>query len=185
MTVTCSWSEAETLKLIEVWGDENIQNQLEGCKRNKTVYEKVSQSMSEAGFEKSADQCREKAKKLKNEYRMMKDKHRKTGEGRKEWKFLNVMDNVLTDKPSTCPSVLIDTLENKVETDDKSEISEGDSVTVSREGTSNKLNDKSLTDDGKTQLGIDTDDSSTSSRSCTPFPGETDGSTTQEKRLKK
>ena len=33
-------NEAETLKLIEVWGDGNIQNQLEGCKRNKTVYMK-------------------------------------------------------------------------------------------------------------------------------------------------
>ena len=81
--------------------------------------------------------------------------------------------------------VLINTLENKVEIDDKSEISEGDSVTVSREGTSNELNDESLTDDGRTQLGNDTDDGSTSSRSCTPFPGGTDGSTTQEKCLKK
>ena len=31
------------------------------------------------------------------------------GEGRKKWKFLEAMDNVLADKPSTHPTTLIDT----------------------------------------------------------------------------
>ena len=104
-----SWSEAETYKLIEIWGNDQIQAQLEGCKRNKTVYERIARAMTEEGHSKSATQCREKAKKLKTEYRKVKDKHRVTGEGRKKWKFLEAMDNVLADKPSTQPSTLIDT----------------------------------------------------------------------------
>lgn len=107
---TNTWSEAETYKLIELWGNDKIQSQLEGCKQNKTVYERVARSMCDAGFNKSAEKCREKAKKLKGEYRKIKDKHRITGEGRKKWKFLDAMDNVLADKPSTQPPTLIDTL---------------------------------------------------------------------------
>ena len=67
--------------------------------------------MSQAGYaDKTADQCRDKAKKLKIRYRKIKDKHGKTGEGRSNWVFLDAMDMVLGDKPSTRPVVLVDTL---------------------------------------------------------------------------
>ena len=94
-----TWTEAETYKLIKIWGDEKIQSQLKGCKRNKTVYQRIACSLSEAGFQKSAEQCKDKGKKLKSKYRKVKDKHRVTGEGRKRWKFLEAIDNVLADKP--------------------------------------------------------------------------------------
>ena len=73
--------------------------------------------MAEAGFEKTAEQCREKAKKLKAEYRKVKDQHKKTGQGREKWKFLEAMDAVLADKPATRPPVLIDTLDQESEVD--------------------------------------------------------------------
>ena len=53
--------------------------------------------------------CREKLKKLKAEYRKIKDKQGKTGEGRKEWAFFNEMDTILCHKPATQPHVVIDT----------------------------------------------------------------------------
>ena len=70
----------------------------------------ISRKMNENGYQKSADQCRDKAKKLRTTYRKIKDKHGKTGEGRKKWPFLEAMDLVLGDKPSTHPLVLVDTL---------------------------------------------------------------------------
>ena len=79
-------------------------------KRNKDVYEKIARAMKEAGYERSADQCRDKAKKLKAEYKKIKDVHNKTGTERKNWKFLDAMDNILGDKASTKPPVLVDTL---------------------------------------------------------------------------
>ena len=30
--------DAETFKLIELWGDETIQEELEGCKKNSQIY---------------------------------------------------------------------------------------------------------------------------------------------------
>ena len=69
----------------------------------KELNGRIARAMTE-GHSKSATQCKEKAKKLKTEYRKVQDKHRVTGEGRKKWKFLEAMDNVLADKPSTQPS---------------------------------------------------------------------------------
>ena len=90
-----NWSDEETFKLIELWGDDRIQIQLEGCKRNKEVYKKIAGGMVEAGHEKTAEQCRKKAKKQKAEYRKVKDSQNKSGAGRKSWKYLDAMDAVL------------------------------------------------------------------------------------------
>jgi len=74
------------MKLIEVWGKDAIQAQLEGCKHNKEVYTKVSKEMKEAGYERSLEQCRDKIKKLRAEYRKVKDKNRQSGNNRRTWK---------------------------------------------------------------------------------------------------
>ena len=110
-----NWSNEETFKLIELWGDDRIQAQLEGCKRNKNVYKKIAGRMVEAGHEKTAEQCREKEKKLKAEYRKVKDSQNRSGAGRKSWKYLHAMDAVLGDKPATRPQVIVDILETATE----------------------------------------------------------------------
>ena len=115
-------TDEETFQLIELWGEDNIQQELEGFKRNKDVYLTISKKMNEAGYEKTAEQCRDKAKKLKTTYRKIKDKHSKTGVGRKKWLFLEAMDTVLGDKPSTRPAVLIDTLEPTAEQEPQQEL---------------------------------------------------------------
>ena len=75
------------------------------------MYEKIARAMKEAGYERSADQCREKAKKLKADYRKIKDAHNKMGIERKKLEVLDAMDNILGDKPSMKPPVLVDTLD--------------------------------------------------------------------------
>lgn len=60
-----TWSKEETLRLIEIWGDDRIQAQLEGTHRNKDVYTKIAREMSEAGFERTFQQCRDKLKNLR------------------------------------------------------------------------------------------------------------------------
>ena len=57
------WSDKETAKLIEIWREQAIQEQLEGCKRNRDVYDKVSREMQKAGYTRTGQQCREKIKK--------------------------------------------------------------------------------------------------------------------------
>ena len=40
--MSTSWPEGEVFKLIAQWGEQSIQEQLEGSKRNIHVYEKLS-----------------------------------------------------------------------------------------------------------------------------------------------
>ena len=66
--------------------------------------------MSESGFERTFQQCRDKLKKLKSEYRKLKGK---TGESkRKDWDFFEAMDAILGTKPVTQPPVVVDTLQD-------------------------------------------------------------------------
>ena len=110
-----SWSKEETLKLIEIWGNDAIQAQLEGCKRNQEVFSRIAAEMSEAGFERTAQQCRDKIKKLKVEYRKIKDKRKRTGEGRyPEWDYFDALDAILGHKPATEPPVVINSLGTSV-----------------------------------------------------------------------
>ena len=95
--------------LIQLWGEEGVQEQLEGAKRNKHVYEKIARQMKEKDIDKTADQCRTKMKKLKLDYRKIKDKHNKTGQGRKNWKHLDALDSILGHRPTTKPAVVLDT----------------------------------------------------------------------------
>ena len=41
--MAATWSDKETLKLVELWGNEEIQVLLEGCTRNKHVYNRIAQ----------------------------------------------------------------------------------------------------------------------------------------------
>ena len=59
-----SWSDKETFKLIEFWGEESIQTMLEGCTRNRHVYNKLSSELEEAGYNRSWSQCRDKLKQI-------------------------------------------------------------------------------------------------------------------------
>ena len=112
-----AWTKEETLKLVELWGDSEIQLQLEGCKRNQAVFQKIASLLSEAGYERTYQQCRENIKKLRAEYRKVKDSRRKTGEDRKEWEFFDVLDDIIGTKPSTQPPVVIDTLASTANVD--------------------------------------------------------------------
>uniref|UniRef100_A0A1X7UXT6 Uncharacterized protein n=1 Tax=Amphimedon queenslandica TaxID=400682 RepID=A0A1X7UXT6_AMPQE len=66
LKVAMIWCDEECDKLLELWVEEGIQAQLEGCTRNKHTYEKIS---------------KEKIKKLKKDYKKVKDKNTLTGTG--------------------------------------------------------------------------------------------------------
>ena len=81
--MAATWSDEETIKLVELWGEEEIQALLEGCTRNKHVYDKIARGMGEAGYERTGVQCRDKIKKLKADYKKVKDSNDETGRKRK------------------------------------------------------------------------------------------------------
>ena len=110
-----TWKEDETMKLIELWGDGAIQAMLEGSRRNKDIFVRISRSMVENGYEKTGDQCSSKIKKLRLAYKKNKDKKGKTGTENIDWKYYEAMDSVLGYKPATQPPVIVD---SSAETED-------------------------------------------------------------------
>ena len=63
------WSADETRALIGVWGEADIQRQLDGVARNRPIYENISAQLCEMGYEKTWEQCRTKIKNMTNKYR--------------------------------------------------------------------------------------------------------------------
>ena len=67
-SAVAGWSNSATSALLSVWGEQNIQDQLDGVMRNRIVYEKVSASLLEMGYHFTRKQCRTKVKNLIQSY---------------------------------------------------------------------------------------------------------------------
>ena len=115
------WSEEEVTVLIAIWGEEEIQRELDGSTRNIKVYEKIASRLSllEDCSERTAVQCREKIKKLKGEYRKAKDNNTKSGRGRTICAFFNQLDAILGCRPASAPSSVIGSMDQEFETSEE------------------------------------------------------------------
>ena len=83
-----SWSNAEIVELIKLWGEQGIQEQLEGLKRDRYVYAKLFSELDKHGIEKSGEQCKCMVKRLCQEYKKIKDNHNETGRGKTNQNFM-------------------------------------------------------------------------------------------------
>ena len=102
------WEDSEVLCLLEVWGDQEIQNQFEGSTRNKKIFEVISARLAEHDVVRTADQCREKVKKLRGEYKQIRDHNNVSRRNRKTIRFLPQLDAILGHRPSTQPKSVIE-----------------------------------------------------------------------------
>ncbi|KAM9190586.1 1-aminocyclopropane-1-carboxylate synthase-like protein 1 isoform 1-T1 [Mergus octosetaceus] len=94
-----NWSDPEVVELLQLWADEAVQVELESCLRNQHVFNRIAEVLREKGIHRTGDQCREKIKKMKLEYRRLKD-NAKAPRGGRGWKFYDVMDRVLNSRPA-------------------------------------------------------------------------------------
>ena len=67
--MAAGWDYAETKDLLGVWGDADVQSQLDGIVRNKAIYQKVAAAMAELGYNRTWQQCRVKVKNLVQRYK--------------------------------------------------------------------------------------------------------------------
>ena len=89
------WSNDEVHTLLCFMADDRIQSELDGATRNEKVYVGVSEQMAS----RTSRQCREKIKKLKTDYRAIKDHHGLSGS--KDWKWFEQMDAIYGNRPTT------------------------------------------------------------------------------------
>jgi len=65
-----NWTGNQVLRLIQIWGDYNVQEQLDGSNRNKHMYDSVAKELkTQYGIKKTDEQCHYKMKKLGQEYK--------------------------------------------------------------------------------------------------------------------
>ena len=102
------WQDDETTKLLEPWGEESVQASLEGCVRNIVIYDKIATELTSFGYQRMGVHCQERVKKLKKDYKKTKHNLNETGNKRKICKFHEKLNDILADKPSTKPAIVID-----------------------------------------------------------------------------
>ena len=115
-----------------------MQSQLEECKNKKAVFESISWRMNDAGFYRTTSKCHEKIKKLRVEYKKVKDNNNQTGNNRKIWKFYERIDSVLgRSKPATRPPIGIDSFDSSSTNNYSDSQKSDDDLEHSSESTSN------------------------------------------------
>ena len=72
MSRSSAWSDAEVTALISIWENADIQEQLDGATRNKTIFETISKELQENEYDKDWQQCRAKIENLKENIKRSK-----------------------------------------------------------------------------------------------------------------
>ncbi|XP_056126055.1 zinc finger protein with KRAB and SCAN domains 2-like [Rhinichthys klamathensis goyatoka] len=95
------WSNEEVQTFLCLVAEERIQRELDGATRNEKVYQEISELLSTHGYNRTFQQCREKLKKLKSDYRAVKDHNGRSGSNRKSWKWYEQMDGIYGHRPAS------------------------------------------------------------------------------------
>ena len=95
------WLVEEVTTFLHYIADDKIQRELDGTTRNIKVFQEVSTQMSTSGYSRTVVQCREKLKKMKSEYRLVKDNNNTSGASRKNWKWFELMDTIYGHRPAS------------------------------------------------------------------------------------
>uniref|UniRef100_A0A3Q2YRR0 Myb/SANT-like DNA-binding domain-containing protein n=1 Tax=Hippocampus comes TaxID=109280 RepID=A0A3Q2YRR0_HIPCM len=141
-----NWGDDETSALIKIWADGTIQAQLEGSRRNKAVFQKIGEKMQSKGFHRTGDQCRQKIKGLRQEYKKITDNNKKSGRGRKTCKFYDRLNDILGHRPNLTP---VDSDEGTSDTDEARPCTPAPSTSVddlSGEESANNHDDQESSD---------------------------------------
>lgn len=121
------WSDDEVQALLSLYAEESIQQQLHGATRNDKVYSCISARLDELDIHRSSKQVREKLKKLKQDYKKIKDHNNRSGCDRKSGKWFERLDAVLGHGSFLSSSLegkdiaLLDEIHDETETEESNE----------------------------------------------------------------
>ena len=115
-----TWSCDEVKTLIGIWADEKVQHQLDNCTKKVPVFQNIAKRLEEAGFTRTVMQIREKLKKLKQQYKKVKDNNNCSGRERKTFEFFYQMDEIMGGRPITKPESLLESGARAGDSEEKS-----------------------------------------------------------------
>ncbi|XP_039365638.1 trihelix transcription factor DF1-like [Mauremys reevesii] len=105
-----SWSLEHSQILVNLWCEASKTVDFSKSTRNDHLYQQISKKLAALQIFRTSDQCRERIKRLKREYRKTRDKNRSSGNSPMTCPFYDDFDRVLSSVPSTEPTVLHDDL---------------------------------------------------------------------------
>ena len=111
------WESAESMLLVEKWGEEQIQLELKSCKKKKPIWEKMSRHLNGEGYvDRNGEQCQVRIKTLLSSYRAHKDsKNNNTGDEKKNPPCCyQELDILMSDKPTTFPRHVINSSDHQI-----------------------------------------------------------------------
>ncbi|XP_062984559.1 uncharacterized protein LOC134400197 [Elgaria multicarinata webbii] len=74
-----TWRHYEILDLLNIWGEQRIQEQLRTKHRNLNSFEYIAMEMGKKGHSRTAQECRSKTKSLRFEYRKVYNHNNRSG----------------------------------------------------------------------------------------------------------
>ncbi|XP_015263081.1 PREDICTED: zinc finger and SCAN domain-containing protein 29-like [Gekko japonicus] len=98
-----SWRREETLDLLALWGEQNVQEALRSCHRNIDSFEMISKEMAKRGHNRTAVECRTKAKALRLEYKRVVTLNSQTGSNRATCPYFEELHRILRGDASVKP----------------------------------------------------------------------------------
>uniref|UniRef100_A0A3P8RX00 Myb-like domain-containing protein n=1 Tax=Amphiprion percula TaxID=161767 RepID=A0A3P8RX00_AMPPE len=113
------WSDKETIILLESWGDPQVQQCLRRYPHNGHIFTEISEKLSANGYTRSAEQCHTRIKRLKASYRHCQD-NIASGTVRVDFKFYDLLEQILDKQPSTSSAVITDSIEISEDSNDES-----------------------------------------------------------------
>uniref|UniRef100_UPI00358E9095 uncharacterized protein isoform X2 n=1 Tax=Myxine glutinosa TaxID=7769 RepID=UPI00358E9095 len=96
---TLYWETHQVRALVSLWTNETVQLQLRNFRRNELVYCSLSDELAKIGIRKTAQQCREKLKRMKQEYRRIKNHNMQNDVEFKTSEYYDVFDAMLGHLP--------------------------------------------------------------------------------------
>ncbi|XP_075967913.1 uncharacterized protein LOC142971160 isoform X3 [Anarhichas minor] len=105
------WSDKETVILLEIWGDPQVQQSMKRYPHNGHIFTEVSEKLTANGYSRSAGQCHTRIKRLKANYRHCQDNLNSSGTDRVDFKFYDLLEQILDKQPSTSSTVVTDSIE--------------------------------------------------------------------------
>nr|XP_021328144.1 uncharacterized protein LOC563780 isoform X1 [Danio rerio]XP_021335461.1 uncharacterized protein LOC563780 isoform X1 [Danio rerio] len=94
------WTDGEVQALLNFYAREEMQRDFEGNKRNTKIFACISAQLAALGINHTAKQCREKIKKLKQDYKRIKDYNNQSGLEPKTSKWYQLLDAILGHRPA-------------------------------------------------------------------------------------
>ncbi|XP_061570714.1 uncharacterized protein LOC133424242 isoform X2 [Cololabis saira] len=89
-----NWTDPEVQTFLAIIGERDVQTELDATTRNERVFRLVSERMAAQGFRRTVQQCRIKCKKLKFDYRRIKEHNSRGEEDQRFWKWFDIMDDI-------------------------------------------------------------------------------------------